>query len=197
MIPAILVAVVMIAGVFAFMPVEKASTVHSTLATSAGQTTAATAHDAGGTIQTNTDAEADGQDRAINFFYNMSHFQGADGTTITNFANNATIVRGIAGETLTGYATLTATTNNSKEGAAKGAMVCGLSTTGQGPDGPDPRELGINATGGLSNFTTFSTANGLTAGEGIMVQLTNGTGVTTIGMGGVCAGTIVLTNWGS
>ena len=70
MIPAILLAVVMVAGVFAFMPVEKASTVHSTLASSTTQTN----------NEALVDSELDGQDRVINFYYNMSHFEGTDGS---------------------------------------------------------------------------------------------------------------------
>ena len=200
MIPAILVAVVMIAGVFAFMPVEKASTVHGTLATSSGQTTQ----------NTNIAAEADGQDRAISFSFNLTHSIQGDGPI------NATIIRGTAGETLTGYATLTAIPNNVTLGIGEDGgnfdtvtyqlMNCGLTTTGQGAlagslDDADLEifPLGLNATGGMTNFTTFSTANGLVEGEGIMVQLNNGSATGDGGpyIPGICAGTIILTNWGS
>ena len=186
LIPAILVAVVMVAGVFAFMPVEKASTVHGTLGTSAGQTT----------TNTNTDAEADGQDRTVSFFYNMSHAYPPGNTCAAcgTGGANMTIILGTAGETLTGYATLTAIPNRNitSEGASdalKQNMNCGLQTTGQ-----INAKIGLelNATGGSSNFTASFDPLKLVAGEGIEVVLANATGVT-----GVCAGTIVLTNWGS
>lgn len=182
LIPAALVATVIIAGIFAFMPVEKASTVHGTLATTASQTTNTN------TINTNVDAEADGLNRAISFYYNMTHQSSRGG-------NNMTIILGEAGETFTGYATLTAIPNNATRGNDQiNVMNCGLQTTGE--DGTR-NKLGLNATSGMTNFTRFSAANGLTANEGIAVILVNGTSPAVSHMTGVCAGTIVLTSWGS
>jgi len=56
LIPAALIATIVIAGIFAFMPIEKASTVH-------------------GSIDTNVDAEADNLDRAVTFSKNYSLFE--------------------------------------------------------------------------------------------------------------------------
>lgn len=56
LIPAALIATIVIAGIFAFMPIEKASTVH-------------------GSIDTNVDAEADNLDRFITFLKNYSLFE--------------------------------------------------------------------------------------------------------------------------
>ena len=183
LIPAALVATVVIAGIFAFMPVEKASTVHGTLATSTGQTT----------TDTNVDAEADGQDRAITFYYNMSHLT-PDASAANGLRANATIVLGQTDVTYTGYGTLTAIPNNSTSHSGSGTsphkINCGFETTGQ--DGTRDRLAG-NATAGLTNFTRFSSSL-LTSGDGISVILANGTGAN---HGGVCAGTIVLTSWPS
>ena len=181
LIPAALVATVVIAGIFAFMPVEKASTVHGSLATSAMQTT----------INTNVDDEADGQDRAISFYYNMSHLT-QDASATNGLRANVTIILGQTGVTYTGYASLTAISNNATSG--QGATIklhkinCGFETTGQ--DGTRDRLAG-NATAGLSNFTRFPSSL-LTSGEGISVILANGS---MTNHGGVCAGTIVLTSW--
>ncbi|MBI3253828.1 MAG: hypothetical protein HYZ56_03860 [Nitrosopumilales archaeon] len=178
LIPAALVATVIIAGIFAFMPVEKASTVHGTLASSSGQTT----------TDTNVDAEADGLNRAISFYLNMSHGNNRPG------GNNVTIILSEPGQTFTGYAMLTAIPNNATGNDSVRTMNCGLQTTGE--DGTR-NKLGLNATAGMSNFTRFSAANGLTANEGIAVVLVNNTGASANNMVGVCAGTIVLTTWGS
>jgi len=173
LIPIALLATVVIAGTFAFMPVEKASTVHSTLATSSSITSLSD------TVTSNN--------RAIDFYFNMTHAY----QTSLNGGKNITIVRSEPGKTFTGYATLTAIPNNATTGnRVLQSMNCGLQTTGE--DGVK-NKLGINATAGMTNFTKFSTANGLTANEGIEVVLANGTGTFTTG---VCAGTIILTNWG-
>lgn len=186
LIPAALLATVIIAGIFAFMPVEKASTVHSTLATSSSITT----------LSDSVTSEADNQNRAITFYVNLTHGTSRPG------GNNVSIVLSEPGKTFTGYAILTAIPNSNSTGVAQGQgnnlgstsakMNCGLQTTGE--DGT-ANKLGINATAGTSNFTRFSAANGLTANEGIAVVLVNQTIAGKIG--GVCAGTIVLTSWGS
>jgi len=191
LIPAALLVTVIIAGIFAFMPVEKASTVHGNLATSASVTT----------LTSNVESEADGQNRAITFYVNLTH-----GTTRPG-GNNVSIVLSEPGKTFTGYAILSAipNSNGTYSGHASGGntgnnygnnaprMNCGLQTTGE--DGT-ANKLGINATAGTSNFTRFSAANGLTANEGIAVVLVNNTNANSRS-GGVCAGTIVLTSWGS
>ncbi|MBM3910622.1 MAG: hypothetical protein FJ356_03125 [Thaumarchaeota archaeon] len=176
LIPAALVATVVIAGIFAFMPVEKASTVHGTLATSASITS----------LGSDVTSEVDNQNRAISFYLNMSHPNNRPG------GNNVTVVLSEPGKTFTGYAMLTAIPNNGTGNDVVRTMNCGLQTTGE--DGTR-NKLGLNATAGMSNFTRFSAANGLTANEGIAVVLSNGSG--TYNMVGVCAGTIVLTSWGS
>lgn len=177
LIPAALVATVIIAGIFAFMPVEKAGTVHSTLATTSSISTLSD------TVTSNN--------RAITFYFNMTHGSGRPG------GNNMTIVLSEPGKTLTGYATLTAILNNATQNTATmapKAMNCGLQTTGEDMT---KNKLGINATGGMTNFTRFSAANGLTVNEGIEVVLVNRTAVAgTLYYPGVCAGVIVLTNWG-
>ena len=178
LIPAALIATVVIAGIFAFMPVEKASTVHGTLATSASITT----------LSDSVTSESDNQNRAISFYFNMTH-------PARSGIHNITIINDEPGKTFTGYATLTAILNNATQnsaGTAPKVINCGLQTTGS--DGVK-NKLGINATAGMTNFTRFSTANGLTANEGIEVIINNGTG--TRFYPGVCAGTIVLTSWGS
>ena len=175
LIPAALIATVIVAGIFAFMPVEKASTVHGTLATSTS-------------ISTLTDTVTS-NNRAITFYFNMSHpYKNS-----LNGGKNITVVLSEPGKTLTGYATLTAILNNATcntNPCIPKQMNCGLQTTGEDTM---KNKLGINATGGMTNFTRFSTANGLTVNEGIEVVLANGTGTF---YPGVCAGTIVLTNWG-
>jgi len=178
LIPAALVATVIIAGIFAFMPVEKASTVHGTLATSTSITS----------LGTDVTSEVDNQNRAITFYVNMTHMPS------TKF-KNATIILDEPGKTFTGYATLTAIPNNAtcnSGNCVPKQMNCGLQTTGS--DGTK-NKLGINATAGMTNFTRFSAANGLTANEGIEIVIGNGSGVQFYP--GVCAGTIVLTSWGS
>jgi len=204
LIPAILVAVVMVAGVFAFMPVEKASTVHGTLATGSALTTQTTL------IST----QADNQQRAISFSFNMSHNPNPDGGT-TEWPGNATIVLGQTGVTLTGYGSLSALPNNATtvhngtntaqtaaEADNRLNIQCGFITTGQdGNEGDDSDlrgQLGGNATGGMTNFTRFAgTSNQLTVGEGIAVQIRNETTTGQNGMGGICQGIVVLTNWAS
>ena len=181
-IPAALVATVVIAGIFAFMPVEKASTVHGSLATSASITT----------LSNTVTSEADDQNRAIDFYFNLTHTntKGPGG-------KNATIVLAEEGKTFTGYATITAIPNNGTCSSVVGGcasykyMNCGLQTTGS--DGTK-NKLGLNATGGMTNSSRLGASNGLTVTEGIEVILANATGAN---FTGVCAGTLILTSWGS
>ena len=92
LIPATLLATVVIAGIFAFMPVEKASTVHSTLATTSS-------------INTLSDT-VNANNRAITFYFNMTHGTRT-GSCSTSCGNNMTIILSEPGKTITGYATLT------------------------------------------------------------------------------------------
>lgn len=207
MIPAILVAVVLVAGVFAFVPVEKASTVHGTLATSTSLDTQTTL------IST----QADNQQRAISFSFNMSH-NPTGSNSGAEWPGNATIVLGQTGITYTGYGSLTAIPNNSTGINLHGLIgttsidaradnrldiECGFITTGQDGEETDDsdlrNQLGGNATGGMTNFTRFlNDASHLSAGEGIAVQIRNASAIgTTNGMTGICQGVVVLTNWGS
>ena len=176
LIPAALLATVVIAGIFAFMPVEKASTVHGNLATSTSITT----------LSDSVVSEADNQNRALDFYFNMTHPGGK------NKGYNITLVRGEPGKIFTGYATLTAIPNNATANHVNLPMNCGFQTTGQNGE---KNGLGFNATAGMTNYTSFT----LQVSEGIEVVLVNKTAAGALGnmMGGVCAGTIVLTSWGS
>ena len=86
LIPAALLATVVIAGIFAFMPIEKASTVHSTLTT-------------------NTNS----QDRSMYFRFNQSLLSAYSSTGIT-------LIPAETGTTIAGSFTISATPNNSTKG---------------------------------------------------------------------------------
>lgn len=115
LIPAVLVATVVIAGIFAFMPVEKASTVHGSITT--GQTT----------TDTNVDAEMDAQDRTFTLSMNMSR-DGSIGIY--------PMIPAKAGKTISGSYIIAVIPNNHTSGNAQsfGATTtfsCGL-VDGQG-----------------------------------------------------------------
>ena len=98
-IPAALVATIVIAGIFAFMPVEKASTVHGSL--------------------TNT---VTGLDRAYYFKFNQSYASAAISTGLT-------LLPAQAGVTYSGNYVITATANNRTATGLNGdfsAFKCGL-----------------------------------------------------------------------
>lgn len=141
LIPAALVATVVIAGIFAFMPVEKASTVHGTLATSTGQTT----------TNSNVDDEMDAQDRSLFFKFNQT--AGRD-------SGVHTIVPKKTGKVITASYLITAVPNVAT--TANGNLLtaeCGLVTVGQGT-------LGLtNATNNSVNGTVTTTA-----GDGLALQ---------------------------
>ena len=113
LIPAALLATVVIAGIFAFMPVEKASTVHGTLATSASQTT----------TDTNVDAELDALDRTIFLSMNMSR-DGNKGIY--------TIIPASAGKTISGSYILSVTANNHTSYSVNVGTVAGAHSVGFG-----------------------------------------------------------------
>lgn len=118
LIPAALTATVIIAGIFAFMPVEKASTVHGTLAS---------------TTQLN------GLDRAVYFSVNQTY------ATAAHTASGFIIIPAQAGVTYTGTYLLTAIPDNATASGGKGdrsAFACGL------VDGNGQAVSGTNATGG-------------------------------------------------
>jgi len=173
-IPAALVAIITVTGVFAFMSVEKASTVHGTLETN---------------INTNTDAELDALDRGITFEINSTGVALTKGFTYV-------LIPAKAGKTLAGHALLTSIGNQQVAASqAVGAHECGLVTTAVG----SPLSTGSltgstsgthpfgNATRGNSTFGVLSSSI-LGAAEGIGVQV-EGTGQT---IGGVCRVTIFL-----
>jgi len=127
LVPALLGIVVLIAGIFAFVPIEKSATVHGLLATV--------------TTNTNNDAliatEADGQDRYAFWQINTT----ASGFHILIPADSGTI---------TGYAVLTAEPNNHSFNSRELIYQCGLSTT-------NDEQLGINATQGNTTALALST----------------------------------------
>jgi len=165
LIPAALVATVIIAGIFAFMPVEKASTVHGTLSTATGLT------DARDNININVDNEMDGQDRAIFVSLNMSR---------TADKGIHTIIPAKSGKTISGNYILSVIPNNHTSSYTSGAghgfgastFSCGL-VDGQGNVLSVP-----NASKGISASGTLAPA----AGRGVAVQYAGSTS----NVGGVC-----------
>ena len=163
LIPAALIATVIIAGTFAFMPVEKASTVHGTLATSSSQTT----------TDNNVDNELDALDRAIHFSMNMSR-SAYNGAT--------TIIPGESGKAITGYYILTANPNNSTQKGLTNPTAttfeCGL------VDNAGNDLSATNATKGVPANGTLT----VVAGRSIAIQYT----FSDSNVGGICAGTIFI-----
>src|SRR3989344_2802153 len=106
LIPVVLSAIVIIAGIFAFMPVEKVTTVHGTLPTS-----------------TTLTAETQGIDQFATFRVNFTN----------NYKQLVTLIPSSSG-TITGFATLTAIPNSDVNRTAAPVPVeqrfqCGFSTT--------------------------------------------------------------------
>jgi hypothetical protein len=140
LIPAVLVATVVIAGIFAFMPVEKASTVH-------------------GTIDANVDSELDALDRTIFLSMNMSR----DGTK-----GIFTVIPAKAGKTISGSYILSVTPNNHTSSYSSGAghgfgsptFSCGL------VDGQGNILSATNASKGVSANGTLAP----TTGRAVSVQ---------------------------
>ena len=155
LIPAALLATVVIAGIFAFMPVEKASTVHGTLATSASQTT----------TDTNVDAELDALDRTIFLSMNMSR-DGNKGIY--------TIIPASAGKTISGSYILSVTANNHTSYSVNVGTVAGAHSVGFGAtsfscglvDGQGNVLSATNASKGISANGTLAP----TAGRAVAVQ---------------------------
>jgi len=148
LIPAALLATVVIAGIFAFMPVEKASTVHGTLATTTSQTTNTN------TITTNTDAELDALDRSITVSLNMSR---------TADSGIHTIIPAKSGKTISGSYILSVIPNNQTTVGGMGVATtfsCGL------VDGQGNVLSATNASKGISANGTLAP----TAGRAVAVQ---------------------------
>ena len=104
LIPAVLSAIVVIAGIFAFMPIEKVTTVHGTLPTSTTLTT-----------------ETQGIDQFAVYRINFTN----------NYKQLVTLIPASSG-TITGHATISAIANKMNSSGQPGIerqFQCGLSTT--------------------------------------------------------------------
>lgn len=168
LIPTALVATVVIAGIFAFMPVEKASTVHGNLATSTqlGQI-----------------------DRGIFFTVNQTYISAAQ------TASGVILLPAQTGVTYTGQYVITAINDNATAtGHTKTRapnLECGL------VDGNGQQISGTTAAGnatlpGTPTVSgTLSTAN-LGSGEAVRVQIDTNPYTAQDSFGGVCQVTIFL-----
>jgi hypothetical protein len=126
LIPVVLSAIIVIAGIFAFMPIEKVTTVHGTLPTATTLTT-----------------ETQGIDQFAVYRINFTN----------NYKQLVTLIPASSG-TITGHATLTAIANQVVNRTVAPIPVeqqfqCGLSTT-------NSEKLGINATQGNSTSLALS-----------------------------------------
>ena len=129
-IPAILVVTILVAGIFAFIPVEKVSTVHTTLQTTASSTAQTT------TLQANIDK----QDRLL-FYHLMT------GTKNLNASSNANILP----------FKLNSWTGNATVIVADGCGKCFVNEVDGGTAGGDGTEtLGASQTGTGANTSSFS-----------------------------------------
>ena len=127
--PIILASIMVVAGVVAFMPVEKAATVHSTLS-----------------------AGTDGQNRAMYFSFNQSY--ATAGTSL-----GTTIIPAETGQLLSGSFILSATpTNSTAAGGGVRALSCGLTDT-SGSAGNFGEDAGTNATTGNPQSGTLGNLN--------------------------------------
>ena len=100
-IPAVLASIVVIAGIFAFMPIEKVTTVHSTIVQTSDIT-----------------SNVRGIDRYVHWEINFTN----------NAKQRVTLIPASSG-TITGFAVLTAEPNHQFYGTAEKVFRCGLSTT--------------------------------------------------------------------
>ena len=127
-IPAILVITVLVAGIFAFVPIDEASTVHTTLQSSSSATTQTT------TLQANIDK----QDRLL-FFHLMT------GTKDLNASSNANILPfkdnawtgNVTVIVADGFGTCSVNEITSAGGSADGGITVGESQTGPGASPPN------------------------------------------------------------
>ena len=101
LIPSVLASIIVIAGIFAFMPVEKVTTVHSTI------------------VQT---SDITSNVRDIDRY---AHWE----INFTNNAKQLVTLIPAGSGTITGFAVLTAEPNHQKLGSAEKVFRCGLSTT--------------------------------------------------------------------
>jgi len=156
LIPAALVATVVIAGIFAFIPVEKASTVHGTLATATSLTNA----------NTNTNKSATGADKFLFFEKNYTIFD-------SDSVSGKTIVRLDSGTT-NGIIVIGATANAQTDPTAA-SIECGATT------GEDGTIIAGNATSGSATSIVNGTFS-ITSGTDILFG-PDGASTT---IGGVC-----------
>ena len=125
-IPITLAAIIAIAGIFSALPIEKATTVHSTLPSTTSVTT-----------------QGNSQDEFVTFRVNFTNMP----------KQKVTLIPADSG-TITGFATLTALSNSynntiANVQASEKQFQCGLSTT-------NSERLGINATQGNSTSLALS-----------------------------------------
>ncbi|MBI2006353.1 MAG: hypothetical protein HYS75_03665 [Nitrosopumilales archaeon] len=103
-IPAVLASIIVIAGIFAFMPIEKVTTVHSTIVQTSDIT-----------------SNVRGIDRYVHWEINFTNMP----------KQKITLIPASSG-TITGFAVLTAEPNHQRSGSAEKVFRCGLSTTTAG-----------------------------------------------------------------
>jgi len=163
-IPITLVSIILIAGVFAFSPVEKASTVHGTLATS---------------------AQVDGQDMTVPFVINFTYATAAQTLGLT-------IVPAQTGVTYSGNYFLSAVpdhvTASGNIGPTSG-FECGLMDTSGSANTNGQVVSGTNATTGTPSSGVLTN---LGSGDGIVLAINTADLVDTTNFGGVCQGVIFL-----
>ena len=115
------------AGIFAFMPIDRASTVHTTLQSSTSATAQTT------TLQANIDK----QDRLL-FFHLMTGTEELNATSNANilpfkqnaWTGNVTII------VADGFGTCSVNEINSADGSADGTITAGATQTGPGASPP-------------------------------------------------------------
>ena len=118
LIPSILVVTIIVAGIFAFMPVEKATTVHTTITTDLG-------------------ANIDKQDRVLSFYFSTGtkNLNDTSNANILPFKSaawtgNATII------VSDGFGTCSVNTYTTGAGSADGSKATGATQTGVGASPP-------------------------------------------------------------
>ena len=164
LLPSALISVIIIAGVFAFYPVEKASTVHGTLASSSGLTSAVNA-----------------KDMVVPFQINFSYVSAAR-------TGGISVAPAQSGVTYSGFYFLSAVPDHVTTSGQDGATAnfeCGISDD----DGNDLTG-GINATTGTPKSGTLDAD--LTSGDAIIVGIDTANFDASTAFGGVCQGVIFL-----
>jgi len=154
-IPVILTVTILIAGIFAFMPVEKVSTVHGTLQTA---TSASTAHGLLQTLTASTAQTATIQNSQLN--NTKTTFQLDLGVGGAGSAGNATANCGTAGGGFLVYWTFTNLTSQTTTAGGVNTALGIQNSTGTGTD--------ITVTLSLGNTTAVSGVIGGLTGETIV-----------------------------